>query len=86
MLFTCACGTVCGTLLMTQLSLIPKHWLHIQCARCRHQANLPVASFIGKGMETIAQIKQNSRCSNCGRRGEVEMVIYFRNAVDVEEK
>ncbi len=68
---------------MTQLSLVPKHWLHLQCACCRHQANVPVATFIGKGLQTIAQIKNNSRCSNCGRRGEVELVIYFRNAVDV---
>jgi hypothetical protein len=44
---------------------------------------VPVATFIGKGLQTIAQIKNNSRCSNCGRRGEVELVIYFRNAVDV---
>ena len=69
---------------MTQLSLVPKHWLHLQCACCRHQANVPVATFIGKGLQTIAQIKDKSRCSNCGRRGEVEMVIYFRNAVDVD--
>ena len=45
---------------------------------------MPVAAFIAKGLQTIAQIKNNSRCSNCGRRGEVEMVIYFRNAVDVK--
>ena len=69
---------------MTQLALVPKHWLHLQCANCRHQANVPVATFIAKGLQTIAQIKNKSRCSNCGRRGEVEMVIYFRNAVDVE--
>ena len=69
---------------MTQLSLVSKHWLHLQCACCRHQANVPVATFIAKGLQTIAQIKNNSRCSNCGRRGEVEMVIYFRNALDVE--
>ena len=25
---------------MTQLSLIPKHWLYLQCACCRHQANV----------------------------------------------
>jgi hypothetical protein len=35
-------------------------------------------------MQTIAQIENNSRCSNCGRRGRVELVIYFRNAVDVK--
>ena len=45
---------------------------------------MPVATFIAKGLQTIAQIKNNSRCSNCGRCGEVEMVIYFRNADDVE--
>ena len=68
---------------MTQLSLVLKHWLHIQCASCRHQTNVPVAKFIAKGLQTIAQIKTKSRCSNCGRRGEVEMVIYFRNASDI---
>ena len=60
-------------------------WFHLQCACCRHQANVPVATFIAKGLQTIAQIKNNSRCTNCGRRGEVEMVIYFRNAVDVKQ-
>ena len=45
---------------------------------------MPVATFIAKGLQTIVQIKNNSRCSNCGRRGNVEMVIYFRNAVDVK--
>ena len=69
---------------MTQLSLVPAHWLHLQCACCRHQANVPVAAFIAKGLQTIAQVKNKSRGSNCGRRGEVEMVIYFRNAVDVK--
>ena len=69
---------------MTQLSLVPKHWLHLQCECCRHQANVAVATFIANGLQTIAQIKNKSRCSNCGRRGEVELVIYFRNASDVE--
>ena len=45
---------------------------------------MPVAKFIAKGLQTIAQVKSKSRCSNCGRHGEVEMVIYFRNAVDVK--
>ena len=74
---------MCFMAQMTQLSLVPKHWLHLQCAHCRHQANVPVATFIAKGLQTIAQIKNKSRCSNCGRRGEVEMVIYFRNASDI---
>ena len=69
---------------MTRLSLVPKHWLHLQCAHCRHQANVPVATFIAKGLQTIAQIKNKSRCSNCGQRGEVELVIYFRIAEDVK--
>jgi len=69
---------------MTQLSLIPAHWLHLQCDRCRHQANVPVATFIAKGLQTIAEVKSNSRCSNCGRGGRVELVIYFRNALDVK--
>lgn len=45
---------------MTQLSLVPKHWLHLQCAYCRHQANVPVATFIAKGLQTIAAVKNNS--------------------------
>ena len=69
---------------MTQLSLIPAHWLHLQCDFCRYQANVPVATFIAKGLQTIAQIKNSSRCSNCGRRGRVELAIYFCNAVDVK--
>ena len=69
---------------MTQLSLISAHWLHLQCDCCRHQANVPVATFIKKGLQTIAQVKNNCRCSLCGRRGRVELVIYFRNAVDVK--
>ena len=44
---------------------------------------MPVATFIVNGLQTIAQVKNNARCSNCGRRGEVELVIYFRNANDV---
>jgi sRNA-binding regulator protein Hfq len=69
---------------MTQLSLVPRHWLHLQCACCRHQANVPVATFIAKGLQTIAQIRNTSRCTNCSRRGEVELTIYFRNSVDVK--
>jgi len=46
---------------------------------------VPVATFIAKGLHTIAQIKNNSRCSSCGRRGGVELTIYFRNAVDVKQ-
>jgi hypothetical protein len=65
-------------------ALLPKHWLHLQCACCRHQANVPVATFIANGLQTIVQIKNKSRCFHCGRRGKVELVIYFRNAVDVE--
>jgi len=71
---------------MTQLPLVPKNWLHLQCACCRHQANVPVARFIAKGLQTISQIKSKSRCSNCDRRGEVEMVIYYRNEIDVAHK
>ena len=70
---------------MTQLSLVPKHLLHLQCAHCRHQANVPVATFIAQGLQTIAQIKDKSRCSNYGRRGKVEMVIYFCYALDVKQ-
>ena len=59
---------------MTQLSLVPKHWLHLQCACCRHQANVPVATFIAKGLLTIAQIKNISHCSACGRRGNYTLL------------
>lgn len=45
---------------------------------------MPVATFIAKGLQTIAQIKNNSHSSNCGRRGRVELVNYFRNASDIE--
>ena len=62
---------------MTQLSLIPAHWLHLQCDCCRHQANVPVATSIAKGLQTIAQIKNNSLCTSCGRRDRVKLVIYF---------
>ena len=69
---------------MTQLSLVPKHWLQLQCACCRHQANVPIATFIANGLQTIAQIKNNSRCSNCGRRGNYKLLnlaIYKRTDV-----
>lgn len=49
------------------------------------KANVSVAAFIAKGLQTIAQIKNKSRRSNDGRRGDVEMVIYFRDAVDVQQ-
>jgi len=44
---------------------------------------VPVATFISKGLQTIAQVKNNSCCSHCGRRGRVELVIYFRNVVGI---
>ena len=58
---------------MTQDSLVPSHWLHLQRACFRHQANLLVATFIAKELLTIAQIKNISRFSNCGRRGNYKL-------------
>ena len=45
---------------------------------------MPVSTFIAKGLQTIPAVKRNSRCSNCGRRGRVELIIYFRNAADIK--
>ena len=70
---------------MTKLNLINKHWLNIQCVKCRHDKNVPVQQFIDRGINDIEQIKAKSRCSHCGHRGEPEIVIYFRNKQDVEQ-
>jgi hypothetical protein len=69
---------------MTKLNLINKHWLNIQCSKCRHDKNVTVQQFIDRGINDIEQIKSVSRCSRCGYRGEPEVVIFFRNAQDVE--
>jgi hypothetical protein len=44
-----------------------------------------VQQFIDRGINDISQIKAKSRCSHCGHRGEPEIVIYFRNEVDVAQ-
>ena len=71
---------------MTKLNLINKHWLNIQCSKCRHDKNVPVQQFIERGINDIEQIKAKSRCSRCGYRGEPEIVIYFRNDQDVKKE
>ena len=71
---------------MTKLNLINKHWLNIQCSKCRHDKNVPVQQFIDRGINDIEQIKAKSRCSHCSYRGEPEIVIFFRNAQDVERE
>ena len=71
---------------MTKLNLINKHWLNIQCSKCRHDKNVPVQQFLDRGINDIQQIKAKSRCSHCGHRGEPEIVIYFRNLQDVERE
>jgi len=68
---------------VTKLNLIPKHWLNIQCNKCRYDKNVPVQQFIDRGINDIQQIKTKSCCSRCGYRGEPEIVIFYRNAVDV---
>ena len=42
--------------------------------------------FIDRDINNIQQIKAKSRCSRCGYRGEPEVVIFFRNAQDVERE
>ena len=71
---------------MTKLNLINKHWLNIQCSKCRHDSNVPVQQFLDRGINDIQQIKAKSRCSHCRHRGEPEIVIYFRNLQDVERE
>ena len=58
-----------------------------RCSRCKTKS---IASsqiiYVGNSFEALSSghIKDNSRCSNCRRRGEVELVIYFRNVLDGE--
>ena len=68
---------------MTKLNLINKHWVHIQCVKCRHVVSVSVQKFIDRGINDIFEIKAKSRCSACGYRGEPELVLYFRNEADV---
>jgi len=46
---------------VTKLNLIPKHWLNIQCGKCRHDNNVPVQQFLDRGINDIQQIKAKSR-------------------------
>ena len=70
---------------MTKLNLIYKHWLNIQCSSCRHDVSVPVPKFIDLGVHNIFEVKAKSKCKQCGRKGDAEIVIYFRNKQDVEQ-
>ena len=69
---------------MTKLNLINKHWLNIQCSSCRHDVSVPVQQFIKLGVNDIFEVKAKSKCKQCGRKGDAEIVIYYRNKVDVD--
>ena len=71
---------------MTKLNLINKHWLNIQCSSCRHDVSVPVQQFIDLGVNDIFQVKAKSKCKQCGRKGDAEIVIYYRNEYDVERE
>jgi hypothetical protein len=42
-----------------------------------------VQKFIDLGVNDIFEVKAKSKCKQCGSRGKAEIVIYYRNAVDV---
>ena len=69
---------------MTQLSLIPWSLATPSMRLLSAPSQRASAHVYYKGLQTISQIKNSSRCSNCGHRGRVELVIYFKNAVDVK--
>lgn len=71
---------------MTKLNLIPRHWLNVQCSACRHDASVPVQNFIDLGVNDIFELKAKSKCKRYGRKGDAEVVIYYRNKYDVERK
>ena len=71
---------------MTKLNLINKHWLNIQCSSCRHDVSVPVRKFIDLGVKDIFEVKAKSKCKQCGRKGDAEIVIYYRNEADVLRK
>ena len=72
--------------LMTKLNLVNKHWLNIQCSACRHDVSVPVQKFIDSGVNDIFEVKAKSKCQRCGRKGDAEIVIYYRNEYDVERE
>ena len=72
--------------LMTKLNLVNKHWLNIQCSACRHDVSVPVQRFIDLGVNDIFEVKAKSKCKRCGRKGDAEIVIYYRNEYDVERE
>ena len=72
--------------LMTKLNLVNKHWLNIQCSKCRHDVSVPVQKFIDLGVNDIFEVKAKSKCQRCGRKGDAEIVIYYRNEVDADRK
>ena len=71
---------------MTKLNLVNKHWLNIQCSSCRHDVSVPVQKFIVLGINDIFEVKAKSKCKQCGRKGDAEIVIYYRNEADVLRK
>jgi len=71
---------------MTKLNLVNKHWLNIQCSACRHDVSVPVQKFIDLGVNDIFDVKAKSKCKRCGRKGDAEIVIYYRNEYDVERE
>ena len=72
--------------LMTKLNLVNKHWLNIQCSACRHDVSVPVQKSIDLGVNDIFEVKAKSKCKGCGRKGDAEIVIYYRNEYDVERE
>jgi hypothetical protein len=71
---------------MTKLNLINKHYINIQCSACRHDVSVPVQKFIDLGVNDIFEVKAKSKCKRCGRKGDAEIVIYYRNEYDVERE
>ena len=42
--------------------------------------------FIDLGVNDIFEVKAKSKCKQCGRKGDAEIVIYYRNENDVERE
>ena len=54
----------------------------IETRSVKHFAIMEFFKVLGNSRTT--QNENKPGCSNCSRCGEVEMVIYFRNALDVK--
>ena len=48
--------------------------------------SVPVQKFIDLGVNDIFEVKAKSKCQRCGRKGDAEIVIYYRNEVDADRK